>query len=473
MNPVGSPIHVCLILFTLLLGVSVRAAETPPEPAPAQVESAVRAQMSASHIPGLSLAVVRNGKVVLAEGYGLADMELNAPAKPNTVYQLASVTKQFTATAVMMLVEEGKISLDDKIAQRLPDLPAAWGEVTVRQLLSHTSGIKGYTETPGFEKRTRVDMTSAEILGLVKELPLEFKPGEKWEYSNTGYFLLGMLIEKASGKSYGEFLAERIFSPLGMASTRVNDLAEIIPNRASGYAWRGKVVNAERTSPTQPFSAGALVSTVEDMAKWDAALYTEKLLKKATLEQMWTAASLSGGGSANYGFGWAVGRPQGHRLVGHGGGITGFSTQIDRYRDDGLTVVVLANQGTGNAGEIARRVAALYIPALVPPEPKPIEDKDPQLTTRLKAIVVSIAEGKADPNEFAPQTRAILFPDRIKQGQGLSQLGPLKSFILTETMVMGDLREYRYVATFGTTNVRVDFVLNKEGKIAGLMLRPE
>lgn len=463
-----------LILSILLLAAPARAAETPAEPTPQQVESAVRAPMSARHIPGLSLAVVRNGKIVLAEGYGVANIELSVPAKPNTVYQLASVTKQFTATAVMMLVEDGKLGLEDRITQRLTDLPVAWGDVTVRQLLSHTSGIKGYTEVPGFGKRVRDDLSPAEVLGLVKELPLDFKPGEKWAYSNTGYFLLGMLIEKVSGKRYGEFLEERIFRPLGMTSTRVNELAAIIPNRATGYSWRGRLLNAEMTSPTQPFSAGALVSTVEDMAKWDAALYTEKLLKKASLEQMWTAVSLSGGGAATYGFGWAVDRRQGHRYIGHGGGITGFSTAIDRYPDDGLTVIVLANQEGGMAGDIARRVAALYVPALAPPETKPIEDQDPQVTARLKAIAVSIAEGKADPNEFAPQTRAVLFPDRIKQAhEVLSGFGDLKSFVLVARSSMGDLREYRYHATFGTTSLQFGFVLNKEGKIAGVGLRPE
>ena len=196
----------------------------------------------------------------------------------------------------MMLVEEGKVGLDEKITTYLTGLPEAWKNVTVRQLLTHTSGIKGYTDVPGFEKITLVPASKEEVLKVVATYPLNFPSGDKWDYSNTGYFLLGMIIEKASGKTYAEFLKERIFTPLQMNATQINDLHTIIPNRANGYEWKdGALHNADFISMTWPFAAGAIVSTVNDLAKWDAALYTDRLLKTASLQQMWTPVKLNDG----------------------------------------------------------------------------------------------------------------------------------------------------------------------------------
>ncbi len=249
----------------LLLGLSLATALADG------VDEYVQKQLETRHIPGVSVAVVKDGRVVMAKGYGVANVELSVPANENTVYQLASVTKQFTATAIMMLVEAGKLSLDDKVTKVLDGLPAAWSEVTVRHLLNHTSGIKSYTSVPSFFATARKDYQKEEIIKLVADAPLEFAPGEKWNYNNTGFFLLGLIIEKVSGKDYGAFLHERIFQPLGMTSTRVNDLKEIIRNRAPGYAWQnGTLRNGEYLSPTQPYSAGALVSNVgSGIIQWE------------------------------------------------------------------------------------------------------------------------------------------------------------------------------------------------------------
>jgi CubicO group peptidase (beta-lactamase class C family) len=280
------------------------------------------------------------------------------------MFQLASVTKQFTAAAILMLAEDGKLNLSDPIAKILPDTPPAWKDVTVENLLNHTSGIKSYTSLPSFQMTLRKDYTKKELIDLVRNLPLEFKPGEKFAYNNTGYFLLGMIIEKASGKSYGDFLAERIFKPLGMTSTRVNDLAAIIPNRATGYsraAWFIGLRNGEYVSPTQPFAAGALISSVNDMIKWDAALNTDRLLKQSVRDRMWTKAKLNNGKSTTYGFGWALGERDGRRVVLHGGGINGFSTSIIRHLDDHLTVVVLTNFEGGAAESLRMLLVKHYL----------------------------------------------------------------------------------------------------------------
>jgi len=357
MKPIVSPL--CLLLALTLISVPSRADH---------VDDYIKAELKKQNIPGLSMAVVKNGKVVKAAGYGLANIELSVPATPNTVYQLASITKQFTATAMMLLVEDGKLGPDDKISKHLSNAPPAWRDVTVRHLLNHTSGIKSYTSLPDFNKNPRKDYTHDELIALVSGLPLEFEPGARFRYNNSGYFLLGVILENVSGQRYGDFLEERIFKRLGMDQTRVNDLSVIIPNRATGYASRdGRLSNGEYVSPTQPFAAGALISTVRDMAKWDAALYTEKLLSRSSLEQMWIPTTLNDGSSYPYGFGWALSETKTRKYIEHGGGIPGFSTQITRWVDDGLTVVVLVNQsGTVNANALANGIAGHYIPELRP-----------------------------------------------------------------------------------------------------------
>jgi len=331
-------------------------------------DSLVREKMSANHIPGLSLAVVRDGKIIIAKGYGMANLELSTPANEKTAFAIYSVTKPFTAMAVMMLVEEGKISLEDPISKYLAGLPAAWNPVTVRQLLNHTSGIKSLQESSFNPKELPRDYTPAEIINLTASFPLDFPSGESSEYNNTGYFLLGMLIEKVSGKTYEQFLRERIFAPLEMRDTRLQNYDELIPNRATGYTWQNSGFrNAVRLSPTISFSLAGLVSTVLDLAKWDAALYTEKLLKKNTLEQMWTDAKLNNGQMAGFGLGFGITPYQGHKRAGHSGGATGFSATISRFVDDKVTVIVLTNaDNAGHKGkgflisEIANEIASYY-----------------------------------------------------------------------------------------------------------------
>ena len=408
------------------------AAEGSKSASSERIDKFVHNWMQKRHIPGVSVAIVRDGKVLRATGYGLANAELSVAATERTVYQLASVTKTFTATAVMMLVEEGKITLDDKITARLPDLPPAWGAVTVRDLLSHTSGIKSYTSVKDFHKTARKDYTHREILDLVAKEPLEFAPGEKWNYCNTGYFLLGMLIENVTGKKYGDFLSERIFKPLGMTQTRVNDLRDVIPDRAQGYSWDGhKLRNGEYVSPTQPFAAGMLVSSVADLVKWDTALGTETLVKKSSLQQMWTPAKLNKGTDVEYGLGWEVRKVNGHRLIAHGGGIPGFSTYLSRFVDDRLTVIVLTNADGGSAVALARGIAGTLVPALAPNAEAPIADTDPETTRRLRGVIELASKGEVEPALFAKEATELL--PRIRGGKAMFvTFGALKNFQLHE-----------------------------------------
>jgi CubicO group peptidase (beta-lactamase class C family) len=348
------------LLMVALVVVGEAFCQTPGS-ASDEVAQYVKTEMARQHIPGIALLVSRNGEIVRAQGIGFSNVELQVPVKPETLFQSGSVGKQFTATAIMMLVEEGKIGLDDSITKYFPDAPANWKPVTVRNLLSHTGGFTDYPKDFDFRK----DYTEDDLLKIVAGIPLAFPPGTKWSYSNLGYLTLGILIHRVTGKFYGDVLEERIFHPLGMQSTRIMSEADIIPNRAAGYRLvKGQLKNQEWVSPTLNTTAdGSLYFSIVDLAKWDAALYTEKLLKRSSLEQMWTVVKLNDGkpNSGNYGFGWEITSSHGHRLIDHDGAWQGFKTQISRYVDDKLTVVVLSNLAEANPGKIAEGVAEIYL----------------------------------------------------------------------------------------------------------------
>jgi D-alanyl-D-alanine carboxypeptidase len=366
-------------LFSLLAICGVFLAMTASARAD-KVDRFIEAEMKRRHIPGLALAVVRDGRPVKVKGYGLADIENDVRVTPDSVFELASVGKPFTATAIMMMVEEGRLRLDDPIGRYLPDPPEAWKEVTVRHLLTHTSGLPGNGNdfrSLRFEPFT----AKAEMYDAVTKDGMAARPGERWQYSDPGYFLLGMVLEKVSGKTWSEFLAERIFRPLELNTTSTQDLTAIVRHRVHGYARRqGEWINIRRVVQFELFSFGGVFSTVKDLVKWDAALYTEKLLKKASLEQMWTPATLNDGSRApswdgSYGFGWFIGEKRGHRYVSHPG-MTGV--EMTRFLDDKLTVIVLTNLGLSfvpgseqvESWGLTKAVAGFYVPELEDP-PKP------------------------------------------------------------------------------------------------------
>jgi len=325
------------------------------------VDDFVKSEIQKQHIAGASIAVIKDGKIVKAEGYGFANIELNVPAKPETVYKIGSVSKQFIASGIMLLIDEGRISLDDKISKFLEGTPETWKDITVRHLLTHTSGI--VREAPGFDPMKVQD--DADVIKTAYPLPLRFQPGEKWEYCNVGYFTLAEIIHKVSGKPWPDYLKERLFAPLEMTATRTTTMTDLVPNRANGYLWKsGSQQNADVFFALRP--SGAFLSTVLDMAKWDAALYTDKLLKQSVREQMWTPVKLNNGTTNPYGFGWELSTRAGHRVVSHGGSLPGFRAALYRFVNDKLTVVVLTNSDNANPGPIAIGIADQYIPGLIP-----------------------------------------------------------------------------------------------------------
>jgi CubicO group peptidase (beta-lactamase class C family) len=445
--------------------------------APDKIDQYVRAEMERQHIPGLALGIYREGRIERAQGFGSANLELDVPVKPETIFQSGSVGKQFTAMGIMMLVEQGKIGLDDSILKCFPDGPAGWAPVTVANLLSHTSGIAEYENDertkPGGPFYLRLDNTEDELYHKITALPMDFQPGERWRYTNTNFVLLGMMIHRVTGKFYGDFLAERVFQPLGMTATRIISEEDIIPNRSAGYRLvKGQLKNQEWVSPTFNTTAdGALYFNVLDLARWDAVLYTEKLVKRASLERMWTVFPLRDGkpNSGHYGFAWDIASINGHRVIQHSGAWQGFTTYIARYVDDKLTVVVLTNLDSAhsNPGKIAHGVAGLLQPELIPPVPQPIEDKEPQVTTLLRNVLTSLAEGKADAGLFTPKMWEELSPDLAGIAESLTELGPLQKLELLERKQEDQERVYSYRAVFREP-LKIDMRLTPESRIADL-----
>lgn len=351
-----------LVLAMLALAPIASAADD-------EVDLFVQQEMERQKIPGVAIAVARQGKMVKAKGYGLANLEHPVAVAPETVFQMASVGKQFTAAAVLLLAEEKRLGLDDPIKKHLPEGPALWEKITIRHLLQHTSGIPDYDGRHLIDLRK--DYTEVELVKLAAGLPQDFEPGADWGYSNTGYVLLGVIIHRVSGKFYGDYLQEKVFGPLEMKATRVISEADIIPHRAAGYRLLGgQLKNQQWVSPALNTTAdGALYTTVLDLVKWDAALYTERPLSAAIRETMWTPARFGDnktsspemGNASGYGCGWYLAEDRGHRIVKHSGDWQGFRTHIRRGLDEGLTVIVLMNLAEGQpaavAEGIARRVA--------------------------------------------------------------------------------------------------------------------
>jgi D-alanyl-D-alanine carboxypeptidase len=435
-----------------------------------EIDDIIAAQMKEQGIPGLSVAVVRDGQVIHRKGYGLASLELNAPATAETIYEIGSITKSFTATLVMKLVEEGKIDLDASVRTYLPDVPEAWKAVTVRHLLNHTSGIKSYTSVGDFQKLTRNDHAPAEIIEMVADAPLEFEPGTKWAYNNTGYYLLGLIVEKAAGRSFASELADRILRPLNMDATRPNNPKTIIPKRSAGYGkLLGATFNRDPITPTSAFSAGFLVSNVDDMLKWAAAQDGDTILTSESRKQMTTPTRLSDGSTRPYGFGWAVETVMRHRRIAHGGGTAGFSTLVAIYPDDQLTIVVLSNLGGANVGAIEKRIARTILPALSLADAPEIEDPDPPTTTRVHDVITRLLKGEIPEADFSADFAKFMATDDARRvSRELAKQGDLAPLVLIDRKADNGSTVLFYRATLGKSRYLITVTLNDQGKFTGL-----
>jgi CubicO group peptidase (beta-lactamase class C family) len=334
------------------------------QPNAGQVLDALLSDLAAKHLFAGSVLVARGGTVLLSKGYGLADQAQGLADTPHTKFHLASMTKAFTAMAIMILENQGKLDVHASVCKYMPDCPPAWKPITIHHLLTHTSGLPDYFPGIHFSLDVATPPPLEEPIRIIRDQPLDFAPGTKEVYSNSGYYLLGYLIEQISGQTYGDFLRQNIFKPLGMADSGYYD------GNADGLA----IGYSDATTPMVPiawsalYSAGALYSTVEDMYRWDQALYTEKLVPQGSLDRIFTpytpfnADYDQGGpnygyGDDGYGYGWAIGTSNGHRVIHHMGIWPGGQTHIARYVDDGLVIVVLSNYAVINTFEVAKLLA--------------------------------------------------------------------------------------------------------------------
>lgn len=315
--------------------------------------------MAARRIPGVALMVIKDGTAIKTSSYGFANLELGVPVATNSVFEIGSVTKSFTAASLLLLQQDGKLAITDPISKHLPGSPPGWTNITLRHLLTHTSGIRSYTGLDGFELTKH--LTQAQFIAAVGSQKPDFAPGDAFKHSNSGYSLLGYVVENVSGKSYWEFLRERILDPLGMSHTTDRDPRRVITNRVSGYEQTNRLHINRDYDLTDVFSAGAVVSTVGDLARWNEALNSERLLSKESKNLMWSPAILNSGKVTNYGFGWFLETTEGHRNVGHGGSTSGFSATLQRFPGDGLTVILLTNTDEMLATSLARRIGMLHI----------------------------------------------------------------------------------------------------------------
>jgi CubicO group peptidase (beta-lactamase class C family) len=435
------------------------------------VDDYVRAELARQKIPGVAVVVTRAGKIVKAAGYGFANLEHQVPVKPETVFQSGSTGKQFAAALAMLLVEDGKLELDKPVKTYLPDAPPAWDTITVRHLLTHTSGIPDYGDAQ-FDLRR--DYTDEERLKIIYAMPLEFSPGQRWSYTNTGYVTLGILVSRVGGAFYGDQLAKRIFAPLGMTTARILSEADVIPNRAAGYRLEGdEIKNQEWVSPSNNTTAdGAIYWTVLDLAKWADAQRRGAVLKAESWREMTTPVRLNSGKTFPYGFGLFIDDWNGKKVIDHGGAWQGFTAQLARrLGDDELAVAVLSNREGADSDLIARGVMALYEPELARDD-HAIEDKEPEATARVQAFLARFAAGGAKREDFAYLRGGYQETLAEELQKMLSPLGKLQSLELFERREAGDDVRRRYRVRFEKGETADLFIqLTADGKISGIGMR--
>ncbi|MBK7391755.1 MAG: beta-lactamase family protein [Chloracidobacterium sp.] len=441
-----------------------------------KLDEFVAAQIKERKIPGLSIAVIREGKIIKATGYGFANLELQAPATKDSVYEIGSISKQFASEALMLLVEDGKLNLDESIRNYLPaNAPESWQNITVRNLLNHTSGLKDWTEIKEFTYRR--EYSPEEFIDLVKGFPLLFQPNENWGYSNTNLPLIGIIVERASGRYFEDFVNERIIKPLNFPSIRFKHQEDVVPDRATGYVLRNGVwKNGEPFRPRVIAASGGILATATDLARWWEAVMTGRVVKQASLDQMLSPTKLNDGRSVAHGFAFFTDVFNGHKVVQHfGSTVGGFGSIVRYYPKEKVTVAVIGNLEDGGFGAeyIAKRVADHYIPGAFADGIKEVIDSDQ--TAKALQILRDIADNKS-PKEMSANFAAKVsdafrkqLGENLKQMRSFAYLGREK--ITTDHFMLdATAAEFvRYRMTVAGKNVYYYFRMNKEGKIGWIV----
>lgn len=403
----------------------------------ARVETVLEQVMAQPVAVGLSVAVARDGEMIVERASGLADLEFEAPADTETIFRIGSVTKQFTAAAIMKLVERGELALDDPISDYLPDFDAGGRTVTIRQLLNHASGVPSYTSQPDFfPKGAPLDLSHEELLAFVADVPFDFEPGEGWNYSNTGYYLLGMIIEAVDGRSYAQFVQDELFDPLGLTRTRYGSERDIIPNRAQGYDLGpdGELVNDALISMNTPGAAGALVSTAGDLVRWQMALTAGQAVTEASYREMIESSVPTGQGDARYGFGLQITETDGQRRISHGGGIPGFNSTLTLLPDEGLHVTAISNSPLSSSA-----VADLILAAITSEEPPaaPRTEPQPGAEAVVRRMIEELARGEPDYSLMSEGLAAATRAQLPRLQPLFASLGPIEAITFDSVNLNG------------------------------------
>ncbi|TWB43997.1 serine hydrolase domain-containing protein [Nitrospirillum pindoramense] len=451
-----------LLAAVILLGLQATATAEP-------IDDYIAAEMTRDGIPGLAITILRDGRLQRAQGYGFANLEHQVPVHPDTLFKTGATGMQLTAAGVMLLVQDGKIRLDESIRAYLPEVPSSWRPITIRHLLNHTSGLPA---TPNGD--FRADYTDAQLLGIITGEALNFPAGARWRFSYSDYIVLGFLVKRVSGQYYADFLKQRLFTPLGMRTARAIDETAVIPNRAAGYEMRdGKPRNAEWISPTANSTAdGSLYLSILDYAAWAAGMAGHRILTDESWAEIAKPARLNNGCSYPYGFGWFQHAGAQSGVWWHAGSWQGFQTYAVRYLEGDLTVTVFANSDNADVGTIARHVAEIVEPNLTRPPAAPIEDREPAMTGRVRRLLGDMAAGRVaygDFTDFAQLDFTELMADDTKV---LSALGPLQELAPFDRRDMCGDTLYRYRARFEHGIIEANVTVAANGKIGNLVITP-
>ncbi len=423
-------------------------------------------------VPGIALAVVRNGRVVYSRGYGYSSVELQQTMRDGSLFELGSITKQFTAAMILLLVEDGRITLDMPLSLFVPDFPRS-KEITLRELLSMRSGIPDYTDQPGFDKLATKPATPADILATVKQLPLDFDPGTRWEYSNTNYVLLGIVIEKASALSYSSELADKIFRPMNMIATQYGNTGASSPDLATGYTFDG-----QRMRPATPwnldwaYSAGGLVSNVLELAVFDTALLQGNVVNLVDLRDMWTPTTLKDGTKVPYGYGCTIESLYTHREIDDDGGLPGFNGRNAMFPNDKFDVIVFANTQAFDPGPVVDQVFSLFYPPTAQQLAAQRQGDDAALA-RARDVYRRLAAGTLDASQTTGSAAKRLTSTLLAHAKAqLGKLGAPKQFALMDKHLLGDETVYTYRLAFKQGGLEFVVALDAAGKVGTLSVEP-
>lgn len=471
---------IALAAALLLAASPAQAQDAQPQPAAVfaklsdaeaarRIEAAIGQVVARPEAAGLSVAVARGDKIVFERDAGLADIDSKRPADAATEFRIGSVTKQFTAAAIMKLVEQGKLGLDDPLAKYVPDFDTGGRAVTIRQMLNHASGIPNYTNPDFIKIAGKPDLTREDVLKLVSGKPFDFEPGKGWRYSNTNYFLLGLIVEKLSGPSYADFLQREFFGPLGLKRTRYDD-GTTVPDSAQGYAFNpadGTLRKADPLNMVGPFAAGALASTAGDLLRWQIALTGGRAVSPASFKQMIGSTVKTGQGGAAYGFGLMDDRAGGMRRVWHNGGINGFNSVLSWWPDVGLRTAVISN----SEGLPSEQVEQLIVAALTSdaPLPQPRTAAQPGSEAALRHLIAGIVAGSPDYSAYTPAMADLTRSQLPMLQPAFQRLGPLQSVTFKGVGLNG---VDQYLAQFANGSVLFSISLDPQGKIGGARFMP-